>query len=283
MVVAWSPELERVGDLLREVARAEVLPRYQALRADDVREKGPGDFVTAADLASEQALTRHLPALLPGSVVLGEEAAAADPTLFRLLDGDAPVWVIDPIDGTINFAHGRPGFAVIVALVQAGAVQAGWIHDPLGDVTASARRGGGAWSAGKRLGLASDVALAAMTGAAYGRVGSDERSADRLAASGRVGAVVNHMSSGIEYLALALGGAQFFVASRSLPWDHAAGVLIAEEAGATAGFFDGRPYDPRVPDAALIVATNRAAWTGIQAILGGAFGPPQVDNAGADD
>jgi fructose-1,6-bisphosphatase/inositol monophosphatase family enzyme len=83
------------------------------------------------------------------------------------------------------------------------------------------------------------------------------------------------MSSGIDYLALARGRAHFQIASRSLPWDHAAGVLIAEEAGATAGFVDGTPYDPKVRDGALITAATRTAWDAIREILTGGSHPSE--------
>ncbi len=263
------PDAARVASIIREVAQAEIVPRFQALRASDIREKAPGDFVTAADFAAEAALSRHLLALVPGSVVLGEEAAAEDPSMFGLLDGDAPVWVVDPVDGTVNFANGRPGFAVIVAWIRDGRTLAGWIHDPLDGVMVTAERGGGAWNDGGRLRVAAGVPLGKMVGAAYGRIGATARSADVLTGSGRIGAVVNGMSSGIDYLALVRGRAHFQVASRSLPWDHAAGVLIAEEAGATSGFIDGTPYDPRVRDGALLTAAGRPAWDALQAILRG--------------
>jgi fructose-1,6-bisphosphatase/inositol monophosphatase family enzyme len=159
---------------------------------------------------------------------------------------------------------------VIVALVIGGTTRAGWILDPLEGVLVSAERGAGAWCDGKRLRVATDVALAAMTGAAYGKIGSEVRSADLLTASGRFGALVNRMASGIDYLALALGRAHFLLSSRSLPWDHAAGVLITEEVGATAGFIDGTPYDPRVPDRGVLSAMSRVGWDAIRDVIYGA-------------
>jgi fructose-1,6-bisphosphatase/inositol monophosphatase family enzyme len=265
-----GPDPARVAAIIREVAEAEILPRFRALRAGEIREKAPGDFVTAADMASEAALTRRLRDLLPGAAVLGEEAAADDPSLFRLLDGDAPVWIVDPVDGTVNFAQGKPGFAVIVALVSGGTTRAGWILDPLEGVMVVAERGAGAWHDGARLRVADDVPVGAMVGAAYGKIGSPIRAAELLTASGRIGAVVNRASSGIDYLALALGRAQFLLSSRSLPWDHAAGVLIAEEIGAAAGFVDGTPYDPRVLDRGVLTASSRAGWDTIQEVVLGA-------------
>src|SRR5260221_247987 len=103
------PDPEKVAEHIRETAQAEILPRFRLLRREDIREKGPGDFVTLADLEAERQLTQRLGGLLPGSVVLGEEAASQDRGRFALLAGEAPVWVIDPVDGTANFARGQPG------------------------------------------------------------------------------------------------------------------------------------------------------------------------------
>ena len=198
---------EKVAQHIRETAEAEIIPRFRQLGRDDIREKKPGDFVTLADLEAERQLTERLSALLPGSVVLGEEAAFADRGRFDLLAGAAPVWVIDPVDGTANFARGHPAFAVIVALIEQGRVRAGWIYEPLADTMVMAEAGQGAWSAGKRL-TASAVAAKDMVGAAYGRTKAGPRAAQALTMSGRVGQVRNRGCSGLEYLDVALGRAQ---------------------------------------------------------------------------
>jgi len=145
-------DIDHVSALIRETAEAEILPRYQRLEAVDIRQKsGPQDLVTAADLASEARLERALRAHLPGSAVVGEEGAFADPTLLERLRGAGAVWIIDPVDGTINFCEGRPHFVVIVALVRDGVIVAGWLHDVLAGETAVAARGAGAWIGGRRL------------------------------------------------------------------------------------------------------------------------------------
>ena len=84
-------DMDRVAAAIAEVAATEVMPRFMKLAAGDIREKGPGDFVTVADEAAEAALTPRLLALLPGAVMLGEEAAAADPGLIGRLSATAPV------------------------------------------------------------------------------------------------------------------------------------------------------------------------------------------------
>ncbi len=252
-----SPDL--VAGFIRDTAQSIILPRFQALARHEIREKAPGDFVTIADEESERELTRLLSNAMPGSVVLGEEAVAADSGRMALLAGDDPVWVIDPVDGTGNFARGVPGFAVIVALVERGMTTAGWIYDPLRDVMIIAERGEGAWSEGRRLAV-TDVPPDLMVGAAYGKFGSPGRAQKILADSGRIAAVRNRGSSGLEYMVVALGEAQFSLHSRSLPWDHAAGMLIVTEAGGAAAFLDGSPYDPRIPDRPVLATSSVRAW-----------------------
>src|SRR3954462_316118 len=101
------PEPATVAKLLRELALIEVLPRFRQLKNHEVREKSPGDFVTIADEAMEAALAPKLTALLPGSLLVGEEDSARDQTVMQRLASHRPIWIIDPVDGTANFAAGR--------------------------------------------------------------------------------------------------------------------------------------------------------------------------------
>lgn len=134
------------------------------------------------------------------------------------------------------------------------------IYDPMEDVLVAGERGSGAWSGGKRLAVASDTALARMTGSAYGRTQAGIRSAAAIAATGRFGTVQNRGSSGLEYIDVTLGRSHFTLHSRSLSWDHAAGMLLVAEAGGVACFLDGTPYDPRLLDRKVLAAANAQAW-----------------------
>ena len=258
---------ESVATYIRETARAAILPRFRALRQSDVREKKPGDPVTIADTEAEQELTRRLKNLIPGAHVLGEESVAEDPSRLAWLSGEAPVWIIDPIDGTSNFVRGNVGFAVIVALARQGSVEGGWIYNPLGDVMISALKGQGAWSAGRRLQVKRDVPPEKLTGAAYGRTQSGVRAGRALNDSGRIRGVHNQGCSGLEYMAIAQGMAQFSLHSRSLPWDHAAGMLIMHEAGGVGSFLDGGTYDPRITDRAVLAAATPQAWQTVHGVV----------------
>jgi fructose-1,6-bisphosphatase/inositol monophosphatase family enzyme len=261
------PDLDRIARIIRDAASAEILPRFRALAAGDIREKKPGDLVTVADIEAEKRLTRALEAEAPGTLAIGEESVAADPALLDRLAGGAPVWVIDPIDGTGNFAKGVPRFAVIVAYIEGGRTECGWIYEPLGDVMVLARRGEGAWRDGQRLAVARETEAQNFSGSAYGRTPAGVRASQAVSESGRVGAVQNRGSSGLEYMELALGQAHFTLHSRSLVWDHAAGMMIAEEAGGVARFLDGSPYDPRQQDRRPLAAATEEAWCLIEEIV----------------
>ena len=260
-------DTERVAAYIRETARAVILPRFRALGQDDVREKKPGDPVTVADTEAEQELTRRLQTVIAGANVLGEESVAEDPSRLAWLSAEAPVWIIDPIDGTSNFVRGNAGFAVIVALARQGVVEAGWIYNPLGNVMISALKGRGAWSAGRRLQVKRDMPPEKLTGAAYGRTRAGVRAGRALNESGRVRGVHNQGCSGLEYMAIAQGMAQFSLHSRSLPWDHAAGMLIVHEAGGLGGFLDGGVYDPRITDRPVLAASTAQAWQTVHEVV----------------
>ena len=196
-------DIEGVSAIIRDVAAQEILPRYLALGAGDVREKRDADdLVTIADIEAERSLTRRLSDAYPGTVAFGEEGATTDPSLLDLLDADRPAWVIDPVDGTYNFAHGRAGFAVIVAYVRNGATLAGWIHDPLRQLTITAVRGRGAWHGTQRLKVAAVPSSLDAIGAACGNLGSHGTLADILNRSGRFTAVSNLLSGAIEYIGM---------------------------------------------------------------------------------
>ncbi len=135
---------QRVAELMRETAAIELTPRFRKLAKDDIREKRPGDLVTVADVASEQRLASGLAKILPGVPVVGEEAVEADPGLVALIGrpGES-CWIVDPLDGTANFAAGRDRFAMIVCLVRDRTTVGGWILDVPNDRMAVAQRGEG--------------------------------------------------------------------------------------------------------------------------------------------
>ncbi|MGE0117416.1 MAG: inositol monophosphatase [Dongiaceae bacterium] len=264
------PPADRVAGLIEEAAAAEIMPRFRRLAAGDVRQKSPGDLVTVADEAVEARLSPLLTALVPGSIVLGEEAAAADPSLLDHLFGERPVWIVDPVDGTSNFAEGRPAFSLIVALVLAGRIEAGWIHDPIAGRMAMAAAGEGAWLGGRRLQVATAPAdVGAMAGVLLaGFFGSRDLGRRVEMRRGRVRAMRSLRSAGLEYLRLVTGEMHFSLFTKLMPWDHAAGVLLHREAGGHAGYLEGGAYEPAaMTRSGLLLAPDPDSWHRLHATL----------------
>lgn len=261
------PDPQRVAAIIREVVEAEVLPRFRRLADADIGRKDGGAVVTVADEAAERALSARLLDLLPGSAVVGEESADARPETLAVLDQpDTPTWIIDPVDGTQNFVEHSETFACILALARDGVTLAGWIHDPLGDRTAIAVKGEGAWLGDERLAAAPPAPFAEMRGGfALGVFAQARREALR-AQRDRFARIDNLRCAGHDYLRLLRGEIHFRLFSRNLrPWDHAAGSMMHAEAGGASSMLDGRPYGPvahadsllLAPDAATLQALRR--------------------------
>lgn len=272
------PGFEDVTDIIRNVAAAEILPRFRRLSAGEIKEKtGPGDLVTIADVEAERRLIAELTALAPGSVVVGEEGAEENPTLLEELSGEKPVWVVDPVDGTGNFAAGRACFAVIVAYVVGGETVAGWIHDPLNDITAVAAKGEGAWIDRERLQVAVSKPVREMTGSAPRRVRERVARMDGLNGTQIPGHLMQWRCTGQEYLAMAQGRLDFVrYGLRLKPWDHAAGILIHAEAGGYSAVAAPKgeggvaaPYSPAggILRGVLLAAADETAWAALKPTL----------------
>ena len=257
------PDLEQVASIMREVAQDELLSRFQALAKAHIWEKPRGGTVTIADMESERRLKSALSDLVSGSVMLAEEDAEENPASIECLKEDSPVWIVDPLDGTKNYAAGKESFAMIVAYFDRGAVRAGWILEPATGRIAIAEEGAGAWSDEGPIKAAPSVPTAQQNGFLGNRIRRNEDVAARF------GDLVNLRCRGIEYMALA-SGALHFAHYRSLkPWDHAAGDLIVREAGGhVAGFDSAAPYQPAHPDYnGLLVASDEPSWLEIAEFL----------------
>ncbi len=248
---APNPDSGAVIAVMQNVAATEIMPRFRMLADHHIREKRPGDKVTVADEASEAALRAKLPPLLPGSLVLGEEGYEDDPKSLDVLSGDAPVWIVDPIDGTHNFAHGHAPFCVIVALYWRGRTRAGWIYDPNTAETVWCRMGEGVYrTANGKPAERLSTPLAPPLVEQRGSIG--EKFGQRmLKAADEAGLPSPHKFSRArcvsrEYMDMALGRLHFGRFANVLkPWDHAAGTLIVREIGGRAENTEtGQPYEP---------------------------------------
>ena len=262
------PDPAKVEAIIREAAEADVLPRFQKLARHEVMHKKAGEVVTIADIEAEKRLTRRLLELVPGSLVVGEEAVAENPAILARLHGEqGPVWLVDPVDGTANFAAGSPVFGIIVCLVVDGRARAGWIHDPVSGKMATALEGEGAWCDGSRLKSAGAIDLEQMTGTLNSSYfEGDMRDLVRKRAQ-KFRRVFSYRCAAHDYLNLARGDKHFSLYRRLWPWDHAAGVLLLAEAGGYSARLDGAPYSPADRVYGLLSAADRDTWNKVKNFL----------------
>ncbi len=260
-------ESERVAALMRETAAAELLPRFRKLAKEDVRHKRPGDVVTVADVASEQRLAAGLARILPGVPVVGEEAVEKDAGLIELISrpGES-CWIVDPLDGTSNFAAGRDTFAMIICLVHDREPIGGWILDVPRGHMAVAAKGQGATLDDQ------PIRFGARSRRPNGYIGFKVRKEfDRQLAPhqrARLGGLTSLNCAGREYIDILSGERDFSLYRRTKPWDHAAGALMVSEAGGRAERFDGTPYGPAGDmDGGIITAVSAQVLAEVREIL----------------
>ncbi len=254
---------EHVLDLIRAVAAEELIPRFRRLASSDVHEKSPGEVVTVADWAAEAALSEGLLRLLPGSVVVGEEASHRDRALLAQINGHECAWLVDPLDGTGHFAAGREPWGLMVALVQRGQVEAAWIHLPLAKKTAWGRRGGSVFLDGAPVKVPSPPPIEQMRGAILTRFLPPELKLTVEAEDSLQRTDSNHQCAARRYVDLLSGEEHFALYYRTLAWDHAPGAFLAQQAGAAVHRFDGSRYQPGDGGYGLLVAADEDSWRAI--------------------
>lgn len=267
-----------VAEILRNAAQTEILPRFRNLSAGAIRTKTSQlDLVTDADEAAERVIEADLLRAFPGALVIGEEGIGRNPDLLDGL-GDADLaFILDPVDGTLNFASGLPLFGVMASAVMKGEVVCGVILDPISDDWAIAVRGEGAWlqrpdGSTTPLTVASPVPLAEMAGNVSWRYLPQDLRPVVTGHLPRVAMAADLRCAAHTYRQIAGGHFHFAFSSSVMPWDHAAGWLIHREAGGYTAHFDGSPYKPVNRGGGLISAPDKDSWQALRdALL-----PPQM-------
>lgn len=260
MSSASLQSLEAVAEAIQEVAEETVTRRFRELRANEIQEKAKGEIVTSADRDCEAALTTCLRSILRLPVV-GEESSAQNPGLLDLLDSGTSCCIVDPIDGTSNFAVGNPDYAVMVAYVHNGILAASWIWIPSRHLMYIAEHRNGATRNGEPLSHPKHASDArAMTGIIKERFLPDAVRSHLAANGSKTGpATADSNCAGIEYPQIAEGATDYILYWRTLPWDHAPGVLLARETGHVAVRLDGSKYTTSGNRTGLLVASSDSA------------------------
>ncbi|CAN7473447.1 inositol monophosphatase [Devosia sp. LjRoot16] len=261
-----SFDIDRLAVILRDAAKAEILPRFRHLDAGMVRQKTDAiDLVTEADEQAERRIKAAVEAAWPEALFVGEESVAANPALLDELDRAAFAIVVDPVDGTANFAAGLPLFATMAAVVRNGETIAGIIYDPMGDDWVLAEQGGGAWQRRPdgtqwRLKVATAPGLADLVGHVSITFLPAESKPTVLANLAKIKVAANYRVAGHDYRTFATGFSHFVMFNKLMPWDHLGGTLISQEAGGHVARFDGSAYLPSHRDGGLLIASDRDTW-----------------------
>jgi fructose-1,6-bisphosphatase/inositol monophosphatase family enzyme len=258
---------EQVLAAVRAAAAEVILPRFRQLSAADVAAKRNfEDLVTVADTEAEAMIREILADDWPEAEVLGEEGVAADPAMRQAMAGAGWKVIVDPVDGTWNFAKGLSVFGVIAAVVNTGRLDYGLLYDPLMDDWIEARAGGPAQrvqadGAVQELQCSGERDPARMFGyVPLVLYPPEQRRAAALAGLG-YRRVTSLMCSCHEYRMLAQGHVDFVLTGpQPYPWDHAAAVLITQAAGGVARFLDGGEYDLAREKGVLLLASCEEVW-----------------------
>lgn len=219
-----------------------------------VREKAPKDMVTEADLASQLAIRQVLLAAFPDHGFLGEET---DPTARNAPSDGADTgfrWIVDPLDGTLNYIRGTPSYAVSIALEESGELLVGVVFDPMLGECFTAAKGEGAFLNGEPIRASGcrslrEALVAVSFSANVPRDSSEIRRFIEVLHAAQ--SVRRTGSAALNLCYVGSGRLDAYFASSLHPWDMAAGVLIAREAGAMLTGVTGREFDLRRPDLAL--------------------------------
>lgn len=222
------------------------------------REKGIADLVTDADIASQRAIQAVIASRYPDHAFIGEEQSAG----ATVREPDQYAWIVDPLDGTTNYVHGYPNYAVSVALARGSHLLAGVIYDPLRNECYTAADGFGAWCNGARLHStdADKLADALVAVSLPARVHRDSPDLlDFIEVVQLAQGVRRTGSAALNLAQVASGALDAFWAAHIHPWDVAAGVLLVREAGGVVTARDGGEFDLWNPH---FVASASAALQG---------------------
>lgn len=258
---------EQVLAAVRAAAAQVILPRFRQLTAADVAAKRNfEDLVTVADTEAEAMIREILADDWPEAEVLGEEGVAADPALRQAMAGAGWKVIVDPVDGTWNFAKGLSVFGVIAAVANTGRLDYGLLYDPLNDDWIAARAGGPAQRVqadgrSEVLHTSAERDPARMFGYVPLVLYPPEQRREAALAGLGYRRVTSLMCSCHEYRMLAQGHVDFVLTGpQAYPWDHAAAVLITQAAGGVARFLDGGDYDLAREKGVLLLASCEEVW-----------------------
>jgi fructose-1,6-bisphosphatase/inositol monophosphatase family enzyme len=266
----------RLIDIVRRAGQDIVMPNFRQLNSEDIEEKSSlSDLVTIADKACEVFITKEIQHYFPDWAIVGEEATADDASTTDKIDNTDTCVIIDPIDGTWNYAHGLSDFGIILAVVVKGETRFGLLYDPVNDDWIYANKSEGAFfqrssltergtqkvpaQAPLALHIKPEDKIERLAGIMSIHSYTGEKQKDFAIKATRF-ARINNLPSCPAYRQLSLNHFHFSLTYKMLPWDHAAGALIYTETGGVCRLLDGTEYRPAMLDGEMLTAQSEEQW-----------------------
>lgn len=266
-------EIENLIHAVRDISKKEILPRFRQLNKDEIFMKsGTTDLVTVADRLAELALAKAIKNILPHAIFIGEEAVSLDPSvLHNIADADLCV-IVDPIDGTGNFAAGIPVFGVILAVIEKGETIFGLLYDPIMDDWVISRKGEGTWYASDKNApiqqfTRNTTSIETSSGMIPLSLYSLEKRLETVTDLASVGQLVSLCCSCHEYRLITSGQSDFFISHSLNPWDHAAGQLALKEAGGWSYVMTIGDYSPRLLQGQIVAASKESIGSKVMELI----------------
>jgi fructose-1,6-bisphosphatase/inositol monophosphatase family enzyme len=251
-------------DIARQTSHDIILPAFRSDSLKVSEKTCVQDLVTEADVQAERQMTCQIAEVFPHAVIIGEESVAANPDLQEGLDAHELCVIIDPIDGTYNYAHGIATFGVAIAVLVRGVTVFGLLYDPIMDDVSYAFRGHGA----RKMPKGADALPIQVRTGQCGFIPLTTLASENVGAAMDFGHTMSPLKclhcSVHEYRLICEGTASWALATKSAPWDHAAGHLIHTEAGGITRFADGEEYRASRTTGAIISAPNEETWLRLQ-------------------
>lgn len=258
--------LDLLRSIIHEAAEIEIVPRFRSLQPTDIStKKSVIDVVTDADTLAERRITEAIQLNFPTALVFGEEAASLEPAVMDGLADAELAFIIDPVDGTLNFVKGLPLFGTLLSVVSKGETIAGLIYDPLNQTFLMASKGAGArqiFSDGREWAVraAAPVDLSEMSGSMCWMF-FPEPDKSRVGANLSKFKTFHGLNCSVyDYWMVATGTAHFTANFCGHVWDHLPGTLIHSEAGGYNARFDGTPYTVAGEGPNVLSAPDKDSW-----------------------
>ncbi|MDX1736897.1 MAG: inositol monophosphatase [Alphaproteobacteria bacterium] len=255
---------------LEELSSEIMMPRFRQLGDGEMREKSAGDYVTIVDIEMERELTGILQNIIPGSLVLGEEAVSENPEMLSDAKHHEYVWLVDPLDGTNNFTRGVTRFCVMVALLCKGRIIQSWIYNPVDQIHCMAQSEEGAYYGDEKLICSNVTSFDEMEGqVSLNAILDKDHRLKIKSEQNKVFANVDRLGcAGYDFVQHARNLRHFSLYNRLAPWDIAPGRLILEEAGGKIAVIDTEELEPFATNYKILSSVSAANWHDLKKYFG---------------